>query len=182
MSTQFSDFLAAHAARIAELSSAGVEPAPDPGGDIPQDPRQLVNAVLVALTAGDMQPLVAFYRLDQPAGLSERLDRAIRDVQSLRRGATEEASQQGLDAEQRGALEVAAGDEVGSLLRRLSVECLANLEPRPSTATPTSSAQGTSLSIPMPELRRPLTILNSYGQLLSTGMLGTLPETAMVAI
>ena len=34
----------------------------------------------------------------------------------------------------------------------------------------------------MHELRRPLTILNSYGQLLSAGMLGALPETAIVAI
>src|SRR5205807_2043306 len=48
--------------------------------------------------------------------------------------------------------------------------------------TTTSSSRGTSLSITMHELRRPLTILNSYSQLLSAGMLGTLPETAMVAI
>ena len=45
-----------------------------------------------------------------------------------------------------------------------------------------SSARGTSLSITMHELRRPLTILNSYGQLLSTGMLGQMPDTATVAI
>jgi signal transduction histidine kinase len=50
------------------------------------------------------------------------------------------------------------------------------------SAASTSSARGTSLSVTMHELRRPLTILNSYGQLLSTGMLGTLPESAMVAI
>jgi signal transduction histidine kinase len=34
----------------------------------------------------------------------------------------------------------------------------------------------------MHELRRPLTILNSYGQLLSAGMLGQMPDTATVAI
>jgi len=34
----------------------------------------------------------------------------------------------------------------------------------------------------MHELRRPLTILNSYGQLLATGMLGQMPDTATVAI
>jgi two-component system OmpR family sensor kinase len=184
MSTQFSDFLAAHAARIAELCTPGLEPlaTTEAGADVSQDPRQLINAVLVALTAGDVQPLVTFYRLEQPAGLGERLDRAIGDVQGLRRAATELASQQGLDVEQRLALVVAAGDELGALLRRLSVECVANLERQLTTATSTSSAQGTSLSITMHELRRPLTILNSYGQLLSTGMLGTLPETAMVAI
>jgi signal transduction histidine kinase len=184
MSTQFSDFLAAHAARIAELSTPELEPssATDAAAEVTQDPRQLINAVLVALTAGDVQPLVTFYRLEQPAGLGERLDRAIGDVQGLRRAATELASQQGLDVEQRLALVVAAGDELGALLRRLSVECVANLERQLTTATSTSSAQGTSLSITMHELRRPLTILNSYGQLLSTGMLGTLPETAMVAI
>jgi signal transduction histidine kinase len=48
--------------------------------------------------------------------------------------------------------------------------------------TTASSARGTSLSITMHELRRPLTILNSYGQLLSTGMLGPMPDTATVAI
>jgi signal transduction histidine kinase len=184
MSTQFSDFLAAHAARVAELCTPGLEPLPatDAVAEVTQDPRQLINAVLVALTAGDIQPLVAFYRLEQPAGLGERLDRAIGDIQGLRRAATEVAAQQGLDVEQRLALAVAAGDELGALLRRVSVECAANLERQLTTATSTSSAQGTSLSITMHELRRPLTILNSYGQLLSTGMLGTLPETAMVAI
>ena len=51
-----------------------------------------------------------------------------------------------------------------------------------SAMNATSSARGTSLSITMHELRRPLTILNSYGQLLSTGMLGQMPDTASVAI
>jgi two-component system sensor histidine kinase BaeS len=51
-----------------------------------------------------------------------------------------------------------------------------------SSASSASTARGTSLSITMHELRRPLTILNSYSQLLSSGMLGTLPESAMVAI
>ncbi|HEY4868903.1 MAG TPA: hypothetical protein VII79_02730, partial [Candidatus Dormibacteraeota bacterium] len=108
MSTQFSDFLAAHAARIAELSTPEMEPssATDAAAEVTQDPRQLINAVLVALTAGDVQPLVAFYRLEQPSGLGERLDRAIGDVQGLRRAATEVASQQGLDVEQRLALAV----------------------------------------------------------------------------
>jgi two-component system sensor histidine kinase BaeS len=59
---------------------------------------------------------------------------------------------------------------------------VATLEHRLSSATSESSARGTSLSITMHELRRPLTILNSYGQLLSAGMLGELPETAIVAI
>ena len=77
MSTQFSDFLAAHAARIAELSTPEMEPssATDAAAEVTQDPRQLINAVLVALTAGDVQPLVTFYRLEQPAGLGERRHR-----------------------------------------------------------------------------------------------------------
>jgi two-component system sensor histidine kinase VicK len=45
-----------------------------------------------------------------------------------------------------------------------------------------AGARGPSLSITMHELRRPLTILSSYGQLLATGVLGTFPESAQVAL
>ena len=82
------------------------------------------------------------------------------------------------------AIELAAttADDLDAVGHRLAATSVATLERRLSSATSESSARGTSLSITMHELRRPLTILNSYGQLLSAGMLGELPETAMVAI
>jgi len=64
----------------------------------------------------------------------------------------------------------------------MPVHRIDTLEDRLTSATSESSARGTSLSITMHELRRPLTILNSYSQLLSAGMLGDLPESASVAL
>src|SRR4029077_149468 len=87
-----------------------------------------------------------------------------------------------LDPEEALQLSATTADDIDVVGRRLAGNCLATLERRLATATSESSARGTSLSITMHELRRPLTILNSYGQLLSAGMLGELPETAMVAI
>jgi signal transduction histidine kinase len=183
MTTQFSDFLAAHAVRIAELVG------PDLHGPFAADaeggagePRQLINAVLVALTAGDLRPLITLYGLERAGDLRDRLTSALLDVQALRPAVLAEADEEGLDAEQRTGLVTAAGEEVGTLVRTLAVECVGALERQLESATSSSSSKGTSLSITMHELRRPLTILNSYGQLLSTGMLGSLPESAMVAI
>jgi len=183
MTTQFSDFLSAHAARIAQLWVRQTRATDEKGatGGV-SDPRQFVNAVLVAMTADDLRPLSAFYRLDQPAGLEERFNTAIRHLQAVRHVTDETAREQGVDVETRLSLALAANDEVGEVTRRLAAGCIALLGGLLSTAASASSARDTSLSITMHELRRPLTILNSYGQLLSAGMLGTLPESATVAV
>jgi signal transduction histidine kinase len=186
MSTQFGDFLAAHAARIADLWARQVQ---SEGGAVAQradssrGPRQFINAVLVALTADDLRPLRAFYSLDATdAGLSERLDAAVRHLQALRGACAEAAHEEGVGHDTALQLALATSEETGLVARRLAVGCTQMLQQELQRATSTSSARGTSLSVTMHELRRPLTILNSYGQLLSTGMLGTLPETALVAI
>ena len=179
MTTQFGDFLATHAGRIAELW----EPEAGAGGRVAarsHGPRQFVSAVLVALTADDLRPLITLYRLDTVAGVEERLDSAIRDLQTLIRATDTAAQEQRVGVETAHALALAAGDELGAVIGRLSVSCAALL--RSQLATAASSARGSSLSITMHELRRPLTILSSYVQLLSSGMLGELPETASVAI
>ena len=186
MTTQFSDFLAANAARIADLwfrqiQSISTEPVPP--ADSARGPRQFINAVVVGLSADDLRPLIAFYQLDQAsAGLEGRLDRALRHLGSLRRATAQAAREEALDFETSLALALAAGDDLGTLARRLATGCMTALATQLASATSSSSVRGTSLSITMHELRRPLTILNSYGQLLATGMLGTLPETAVVAI
>ena len=67
MTTQFSDFLAANAARIADLwfrqiQSISTEPVPP--ADSARGPRQFINEVVVGLSADDLRPLIAFYQLD----------------------------------------------------------------------------------------------------------------------
>jgi signal transduction histidine kinase len=180
---QFSDFLAAHAARIADLWARQTSPA-DAGE--PQDPvrgpRQFVNAVLVALSADDFRPLIAYHHLDAGTSVERRLEKALANLTALRQVTAEAVREERLDAEETLALSVTTADDIEAVAQRLAASCVATLEDRLSSATSESSARGTSLSITMHELRRPLTILNSYGQLLSAGMLGTLPETAMVAI
>ena len=179
MTTQFSDFLVAHAARVAELwqrESAGRH------GDAVQAARHLVNAVLVALTADDTRPLVTLYQLETPAGVEERLDAAIRDLGALSGVVDRVAGEQRVEAVTAHALALAAGEELGVVVRRLATGCVSLLRSQLASVSSTSSARGSSLSITMHELRRPLTILSSYAQLLSSGMLGTLPETASVAL
>jgi signal transduction histidine kinase len=184
MTGQLSDFLAAHAERVADVmrrGSAEQESRSSSGGD--RGPRQFINAVLVALTADDLRPLNAFFDLggDKPAGVDQRLEAALSRLASLRRASIEVAADEMTDDERLSLSETAA-DELGQIGRRLAASVASQLAGRLSTMTTSSSARGTSMSITMHELRRPLTILNSYGQLLSTGMLGQLPETAMVAI
>ena len=172
MTTQFSDFLATHAGRIAELWER------ESGSS--RSPRQFVSAVLLALSADDLRPLLTLYRLEAAGGVEERLDGAIRDLQALARATDMAAEEQRVGLETAHSLALAAGEELGAVVGRLAVGCAALL--RSQLATASSSARGSSLSITMHELRRPLTILSSYAQLLSSGMLGELPESASVAI
>ena len=183
MTGQFSDFLAAHAERVAAvMQHAGAEQETRGSVDADRGPRQFVDAVLLAVTADDLRPLTAFFHLggDKPAGIGVRLEAALARLGALRRAVVTVA------AEEPGAtgtsLTCEAADETGLVGQRLAAAVTSALAGRLTAVTTSSSARGTSMSITMHELRRPLTILNSYGQLLSTGMLGQLPETAMVAI
>jgi signal transduction histidine kinase len=179
----FSDFLATHAARIADLWAR--QTAPSHAGepvDRSRGPRQFINAVLVALSADDFRPLIAYHHLDGGTSIERRLDAALRNLTALRQVTAEAAREERLDTEEAMELAAMTADDLDAVRLRLATSSVAALERRLTSATSESSARGTSLSITMHELRRPLTILNSYGQLLSAGMLGELPETAMVAI
>jgi signal transduction histidine kinase len=184
MTGQFSDFLAAHAERVADvMRRAGAEQEVRTSSAGDRGPRQLINAVLVALTADDLRPLTAFFDLggEKPAGIDQRLESAMARLAAVRRATVQVAADE-MPVPDQIALAKTAADEVELIGRRLAATVTAALAGRLSAMTTSSSARGTSMSITMHELRRPLTILNSYGQLLSTGMLGQLPETAMVAI
>jgi signal transduction histidine kinase len=184
MTGHLSDFLAAHAERVADVMHRGnaeAESRRSDGAD--HGPRQFINAVLVALTADDLRPLVAFSDLsgDRPSGIDHRLDGALGKLAALRRASVAVAAEE-LDEAARLGFSENAADELAGIGRHLANSVVAVLASRLTSVTSSSTARGTSMSITMHELRRPLTILNSYGQLLSTGMLGQLPETAMVAI
>ena len=184
MTGHLSDFLAANAERVADaMRRNGAEHDVRLDARADHGPRQFVNAVLVALTAEDLQPLVAFFDLDgdKHQGVDQRLEAALGHLASLRR-CTVTLARSELRGEEQAQVSDAAADELATIGRRLAATVTAGLARRLSAASTSSTARGTSLSITMHELRRPLTILNSYGQLLSTGMLGQLPETAMVAV
>jgi signal transduction histidine kinase len=184
MTGHFSNFLAAHAERVADvMRRTGAEQEASGSTDGDRGPRQFINAVLLALTADDLRPLTAFFALggEKPAGIGVRLEAALARLGALRRAAVAVAAEE-LSAADQVALSAEAADETGLVGQRLAASVTSVLAGRLNAVTSSSSARGTSMSITMHELRRPLTILNSYGQLLSTGMLGQLPETAMVAI
>lgn len=183
MTGQFSDFLAAHAARVAQLLERQGEPStPADAAGSGHGPTALVNAVLLALTADDSRPLIAYYRLTEPTGLTDRLWDALRDLGALRKAAAQATRDAGYGAADTLELALEGAEELESVGRRLALASTQALESRLEGTTRASKTRGTSMAITLHELRRPLTILNSYSQLLSAGMLGELPESASVAI
>ena len=181
MNGQLADFLAAHSERVAEIWAQlqGSVPEQRTGGGT-RGPRQFLSAALVALSADDLGPLMAFDEVDsdRPFELDQHLEKALLHLAALRPATAKAAIEAGLDAESQLSLALDAAEDLAMVATRLSVTVARRLSQQISAMTTASSARGTSLSITMHELRRPLTILNSYGQLLSTGMLGQMPDTA----
>jgi len=185
MTGQLADFLAAHAERVAEVWAQlqGSAPEQRTGGGA-RSPRQFLSATLVALSADDLGPLMAFYEVDfdKTFELDQHLEKALLHLAALRPATAKVAVEAGLDPGSQLSLALDAAEDLAVIATRLSVTAARRLSQQISAMTTASSARGTSLSITMHELRRPLTILNSYGQLLSTGMLGQMPDSATVAI
>jgi signal transduction histidine kinase len=180
MTGQTSDFLSAQSERIAEIWKREVgESAETPG----RGARAFISAILVALTTDDLGPLVAYYKLEtSSADSDERLDVALGNIQALPVAMDEAAAEDGMSEPARLELALSSNEELGSVRSRLVLATVTGLLGQLNSSRTTSSARGTSLSITMHELRRPLTILSSYSQLLSSGMLGSLPDSATVAI
>jgi len=186
MSGLLADFLASHSERVAELWGH-LQAGPGwngHGATTARGPRQFLSAVLVALTADDLEPLMAFYEidLDRTADLDQHLERALAELAAVRPATAQAAADAGLDTASQLALALDSAEDLGLVGNRLSTMVTRRLSHQISGMTAANSARGASLSITMHELRRPLTILNSYGQLLATGMLGQMPDTASVAI
>ena len=181
MTGQLADFLSAHSVAVADALDSQLEGLNEASG---RGPRQFLNAVLVALSAEDMRPLLRFFELDsdKTPGLEQRIILALSALDLVRAKTLEVAASSGLDQPSQLALASAAAEDVAQITQRVSALTVERLANRLSTAASSSGGGSASLSITMHELRRPLTILNSYGQLLSAGMLGKMPESAMVAI
>src|SRR5471032_2334754 len=102
MTGQLSDFLAAHAERVADvMRRTGAEQDSRSSANGDRGPRQFINAVLVALTADDLRPLTAFFELggEKPAGIELRLDTALSRLAALRRASIAVAVDEMTDSE-----------------------------------------------------------------------------------
>ena len=122
---QFSDFLATHAARIADLWARQVSPAnPGEPPDRARGPRQFVNAVLVALTADDFRPLIAYHHLDAETGIERRLEQALANLTALRQATAEAVREERVDAEETLELATTTADDIEAVGQRLALSLI----------------------------------------------------------
>ena len=106
--------------------------------------------MLVALSADDFRPLIAYHHLDAGTGVERRLEKALANLTALRQVTAEAVREERLDVDETLALAAMTADEIEAVGQRLAASCVANLEHRLSSATSESSARGTSLSITSP--------------------------------
>lgn len=178
----FGDFVAAHAHRFADLLGAVIGMNPGRKDD-PARSRQFINAVLIALNADDLSPLKGFFDLHLPMDEGDaRIDLLFAYLEGFTSVSLEVIAQERSDAKSQLALQTAMLEELSSVERRLLKPFIGETLGRIGKMQNAAKASGSSLSITLHELRRPLTILSSYSQLLSSGMLGDLPEPIMAAI
>jgi len=176
--------------RLPELASAWPgELAADgrfaPAVPVPEAER-FVRAVADA-AGGRLQPLVVLAGVDSdgPGGAAGRLDVVLTALDALRRCVLRlDHGANGARVVEPGAL-ARAFAEVG---RGLAARALAEAADR-ATAAATAGTElhggqpgTTPIGVTLHELRRPLTIVSSYGQLLAAGTLGELPDKAATAV
>ncbi|HEY6377555.1 MAG TPA: histidine kinase dimerization/phospho-acceptor domain-containing protein, partial [Candidatus Dormibacteraeota bacterium] len=135
--------------------------------------RALTEAVGAAL-AGDLGPLTGRLGLDAGGAdvqeIPGRLDAALRCVDAMR-----------LVALRRPSLRVHCSTELidagfATVSRHLAVRAAATIAARAGAAEGLASSGSAAMAVTMHELRRPLTVLSGYSQLLGRGMLGELSE------
>ncbi|HEV3123223.1 MAG TPA: HAMP domain-containing sensor histidine kinase [Candidatus Dormibacteraeota bacterium] len=153
------------------------------GGAVPviseEQARQHVSATATALKSGDVSALALIAAIDSqndPVGIPARLELSLRALDALRRTLTAAVAEQRPDEGVHLTLQEwipAAFAEVG---RRLATYAATVL------AAQLDAANVTSISVTVHELRRPLTIMSSYTQLLLAGALGELPERSLAAL
>jgi len=181
MSGELGGFIAAHAQRTHDLLTAELSRSPHPEADLPARPGAFVDAVLIALEDDNIEPLVTVCGLgNRPQGAADRLDKALLQLTALGQATATVADEERLPSGARFSLFQDLHEGLTGVAHRLSTRVARDLSEQVNAQA--AAARGPSLSITMHELRRPLTILSSYGQLLATGVLGTMPDSAQVAI
>ena len=155
---------------------ARADPLADPID--PHHARELADAVAAAFD-DDLAPLATLGGLDDPRGnpgdLIQRLDTLLRALDAMR-----------LVAARRGRIRIVVNpDELVSafmsLGRQLAIQAAATLAARTAAAEERAASGTASMAVTMHELRRPLTVLSSYSQLLAAGTLGELSEQGTMA-
>jgi two-component system OmpR family sensor kinase len=124
----------------------------------------MLDAVVQALVTGSDTALLraAQLSLDTPdEDVAPTLDQALTHLQALGR---------------------ALDHDTTDLQRRLAVAAAALLAHRAAELRAGMAAKGAALGITVHELRRPLTILTSYAELLSDGTLGPLTDASLTGV
>ncbi|MDB5066994.1 MAG: hypothetical protein JWM18_3428 [Chloroflexi bacterium] len=146
--------------------------------------ERFVEAVAAA-ASGRLEPLAALAGIDAAGrdSLPGRLDVVLSALEALRRSVLAlDRGGNGIAAD--ASATAAAFAAVG---RRLATRAVAAaIEPQAGApaaeATPDDPFATTPMGVTLHELRRPLTIVSSYGQLLAAGTLGELPDRAATAV
>jgi signal transduction histidine kinase len=151
----------------------------DPQGPAPDQAPALLDAVVQALVTGSDDALLRaaelnVYTPDEDAAV--QLDHVLRTLQALSRAVTH------ADAEAPQEDQRALQGEVAELQRRLSVAAALLLGGRAAELRAGMAAKVAALGVTVHELRRPLTILTSYAELLSDGTLGPLSDAALTGV
>jgi signal transduction histidine kinase len=173
MGAPLADLLTTHHGRAVELWTH------DPDGPKPVDAPALLDAVVRALDGGseDAILLAAYVDPETPdTDVAAHLDVALREIQALSRAVAH------LAAEAPQAERERLDRELTTLQRRVAVRAAGQLGERAALLREQRDAKGGALGVTVHELRRPLTILTSYAELLEDGTLGDLPDPARTAV
>jgi signal transduction histidine kinase len=173
--------------RLPDLARAWPEELAAEGRFAPSVPlpeaERFVEAVASA-AGGRLEPLAALTGVHaaERGGMAGRLDVVLSALDALRRCVL------GLERGGNGALPdpSATAAVFAAVGRGLAARAVAEVT-GPEAGTPSQSAPldpfgTTPMGVTLHELRRPLTIVSSYGQLLSAGTLGELPDRAATAV
>jgi signal transduction histidine kinase len=140
---------------------------------VPPAQARAITKALGAALAGDLAMLAARLGLDAGADVQEipgRLDAALRCVDAMR-----------LVALRRPSLRAQCSAELidagfAAVARGLAVQAAATIAAKAGAAEGQATSGSAAMAVTMHELRRPLTVLSGYSQLLGRGMLGELSE------
>jgi signal transduction histidine kinase len=151
----------------------------DPEGPSPEQAPLLLDGVMRALldgTDGTLLRAAGLSTLTPDEDAAAALDRGLRQLEALSRAVEREnAEAPAMECE-------AVRDDLAGLQRRLAVAAATLLAERAAELRGGLAAKSAALGVTVHELRRPLTILTSYAELLSDGTLGPLTGPALTGV